>query len=121
MTKLQKHDELLIQMFARMDAIALGGACGIVGGLGVFVATAILLIKGGEEIGPNLSLLSQHFIGYSVTWTGSMIGAVYGLVTGFIAGWTLAAVRNLSIAVYLHAIRLWAHLSTDHFLDRFDS
>jgi hypothetical protein len=121
MTKLQKPDDLLVRTFARLDAIALGASCGIVCGLGIFVATAILLIKGGEQIGPNLSLLSQFFIGYSVTWTGSIIGAVYGFVTGFITGWTVAFVRNLGIAAYMHAVRLRAHLSANHFLDRFDS
>src|SRR5262249_23726333 len=102
-------------------AVALGVACGIVGSLGVFVATVILLIRYGPEMGSHLNVVSQNFNGYSVTWRGSVIGAFYGLMAGFIAGWTLAAVRNLSIAVYLHAIRLWSHLSTEHFLDRFDS
>jgi hypothetical protein len=121
MAKLRKPDEILIQTFARVDAIALGAACGIVCALAIFAATAILLIKGGVVIGPNLSLLSQYFIGYSVTWAGSVIGAGYGLLTGFATGWTLAVVRNLSIATYSHATRLWASLSADHFLDRFDS
>jgi hypothetical protein len=121
MSKLQKQDELLIQTFAKLDAVALGAACGIVGGLGLWLATAILLIKGGQDVGLHLSLLSQQYIGYSVTWTGSFIGAAYGLMTGFIIGWTFAAVRNLSVAVYLHAVRLWSQLSSDHFLDRFDS
>jgi hypothetical protein len=120
-TNIQKPDDLLARTFARLDAIALGASCGVVCGLGVFAATAILLIKGGEQIGPNLGLLSQYFIGYSVSWTGSIIGAVYGFVTGFITGWTIAFVRNVSIATYMHAVRLRAHLSANHFLDRFDS
>jgi hypothetical protein len=119
--QLQKPDELLVQTFARLDAIALGVSCGVVFGVGIFAATVILLIKGGEVVGPNLTLLSQYFIGYSVTWTGSIVGAVYGLLTGFIGGWVLASVRNFTLAAYLHAIRLWAQLSNDHFLDRFDS
>ena len=121
MTKLQKPDDLLIRTFARLDALALGTSCGIVCALGVFAATAILLIRGRERTGPNLSLLSEYFIGYSVTWSGSIIGAVYGFVMGFITGWTVAVVRNLSIATYMHVVRLRAHLSGDHFLDRFDS
>ena len=121
MSKLQKDDELLIQSFAKVDAVALGGACGIVFGLALWLATAVLLIKGGQQIGPHLSLLSQQYIGYSVTWSGSIVGAGYGLMTGFIAGWALASVRNLSISVYLHGIRLWSQLSRDYFLDRFDS
>jgi hypothetical protein len=107
--------------FARLDAVALGAACGIVGGFGVFVATVILLIRDGPEMGSHVNVVSQNLIGYSATWQGSIVGALYGAITGFIAGWTLAAVRNLTIAVYFHAIRLWSQLSTEHFLDRFDS
>ena len=121
MTRVQKADELLVQTFAKVDAIALGISCGIVCGLGLVGATVMLLIKGGDKIGPNLSLLSQYFPGYSVTWTGSTIGCAYGLAAGFAAGWTLAFMRNLSITIYAHAIKLWANLSTNHFLDRFDS
>lgn len=121
MTRVQRADELLVQMFAKVDAIALGISCGIVCGLGLVAATVVLLIKDGEQIGSNLSLLSQYFPGYSVTWTGSIIGCAYGLAAGFAAGWTLAVIRNLSITVYAHAVKLWANLSANHFLDRFDS
>ena len=121
MIRSQKADELLIQTFAKVDAIAFGISTGVVCGLGLFAATIVLLIKGGENVGANLSLLSQYFPGYSVTWTGSIIGLIYALLAGFAAGWTLACVRNLSLAVYAYGVKLWANLSGNHFLDRFDS
>jgi uncharacterized transporter YbjL len=121
MSRLPKTDELIIRTFAKVDAIALGIACGIVTSGAVFIATVVLLLKGGMQVGRNLSLLSQYFMGYSVTWSGAVIGAVYGLFLGFVIGWILAFVRNVTVSSYLHAIRLWANLSANHFLDRFDS
>jgi hypothetical protein len=117
----ERTEDLLVQAFAKVDAVALGIACGIVSALGLFLATISLVIKGGRVIGPNLGLVSHYFSGYSVTWTGSVIGAVYGLVAGFFIGWMLASIRNFSIAVYAHGMKLWANLSQQHFLDRFDS
>ena len=114
-------DEFLIRAFARLHAAALGVSCGILCGFGIFAATAILLLKGGNVVGPNLVLLAQYFPGYTVTWFGSLIGGVYGLLLGFIGGWLLASLRNLSVTVYLHAVRLWTNLSANHFLDRFDN
>jgi hypothetical protein len=121
MVQTQSTDELLIKTFAKLHASALGIACGTLGLLGIFAGTAVPLLKGNSPIRPTLILLSQYFPGYSVTWKGSFIGAAYGLFVGFIAGWTLAFLRNLTVTAYLHAVRLWVNLSTDHFLDRFDS
>ncbi len=62
-------DELLIQALAKLDKVALGIAVGILFGFSVFAATLILVIKGGNQVGPNLGLLSQYFIGYGLTDT----------------------------------------------------
>ena len=121
MARLEKTDELLIKTFAKLDPIALGVSMGVVSSLGLFLATTVLLLKGGVFVGKNLSLLGQYFPFYSVTWVGSVIGAFYGLIVGFLIGWSLAFVRNLTIASYLHANRLWTNLSSDHFLDPFDT
>jgi hypothetical protein len=64
----------------------LGLVLGIVLGLLIFGATNWLVVKGGPDVGPHLSLLSQFFIGYSVTFLGSLIGMGYGFVTGFLIG-----------------------------------
>ena len=105
-------DEVLIQAFAKLDKVALGLAAGIIGGLGLFFATIILLIKGGNPVGPNLALLGQYFIGYTVTWKGSLIGLAYGGVCGFILGWSTAFLRNFFVAVYVHTVRLKSNLLT---------
>lgn len=105
-------DEVLIQAFARLDKLALGLAMGLISSLAIFFATIFLLIKGGNQIGPNLALLGQFFIGYTVTWKGSMIGAGYGFVFGFMLGWLIALLRNTFVAIYIYAVKLKANLNS---------
>jgi ABC-type dipeptide/oligopeptide/nickel transport system permease subunit len=62
--------------------------------LGIFVATNWLVIKGGERVGPHLQLLSQYFIGYKVTFIGSLIGAAYGFALGTLCGALVGWIYN---------------------------
>jgi hypothetical protein len=103
-------DQLVIQAFAKMDKMALGIAAGLVGAVGIFLATVILLIKGGYPVGPNLALLGQYFIGYTVSWKGSVAGALYGFLFGFALGWSTAFLRNLFVALYVYSVKLKASL-----------
>ena len=98
-------DELLLRAFARFDKVSLGVAVGAVAGLAVFAATAILVIKGGEVVGPNLVLLNQFFIGYRVTWPGAFVGLLYGFFAGFGLGYLLALFRNAFVFTYLAVVR----------------
>ena len=77
-----------------MNATILGLILGLSLGLAIFFATNFLLIKGGNVIGPHLALLGQFFIGYKVTFVGSIIGLLYGFVTGFISGYVFASIYN---------------------------
>ena len=77
-----------------LNAKALGLAFGIICGLSIFVATNWLIIKGGNPVGPHLSLLSQYFLGYSVTFNGSLIGFAYGFAVGTISGALLSWIYN---------------------------
>ena len=63
---------------ARLNARAWGVAMGLLCGLGLFLATNILLLKGGPVIGPRLALLGVYLPGYKVTFGGSLIGLGYG-------------------------------------------
>ncbi len=80
--------------FAPMNKRALGLATGIVLGALVWLATIILVLKGGLHVGPTLSLLSQYFYGYRVTAAGSFVGLAWGFALGYILGWVFAALRN---------------------------
>jgi hypothetical protein len=79
---------------ARIHAGVLAVVCGLIGGVGLLTMTVWLLIRGGPRVGPHLGLLSQYFYGYSVTWTGSLIGFVYGVLVGGAIGWLIGAVYN---------------------------
>ncbi len=110
-------DALIIQAFGRIHQSALGIALGGLAGLIIFMATAVLLVKGGSPVGPTLSLLGEYFIGYSVTWRGSFIGLAYGFLFGFVTGWLIAFLRNLLLSIYLHFLKFKANLSSAEFLD----
>ncbi len=58
------------------------------------MATTILVVRGGEEVGAHLGLLGIYFPGYSVTWGGAFIGFVYAFVGGYAVGRTVATVYN---------------------------
>jgi hypothetical protein len=78
----------------RLDALAQGITTGLVCGIGVFVATNWLLLKGGPVVGPNLALLGQFFLGYQVTFAGSVIGFAWAFVYGGAAGYAVGRLYN---------------------------
>ena len=71
----------------------------LLGGVGLFVMTAWLLIKGGPQVGAHLQLLGHYFIGYSVTWQGSLIGLFYGALFGGVVGWSIGTIYNGIVAI----------------------
>ena len=95
----------VVLVLAHLDPRAFGVALGLVTGLCLWVATVILVLRGGEVIGPNLVLLSQYFVGYRVTLGGSFIGFIYGSVAGFILGYAFAWTRNFLVHSYLIYVR----------------
>lgn len=78
----------------RLDATAQALAAGVLLGLGVFVATNWLVLKGGPVVGPNLALLAQFCPGYRVTFAGSLIGFAYGFLYGGLAGFAIGWIYN---------------------------
>lgn len=81
----------------RLKAKFAGTVSGLIFALGVFVATNWLVLKGGTVVGPHLSLLSQYFIGYNVSFVGSLIGVAYALVVGYCCGYSFAWIYNLMV------------------------
>lgn len=93
------NDEDLSGEILRLNGVILGVVLGLMAGLLVFLATNYLVIRGGEPLGPHLSLLGQFVYGYSVSFVGSLLGLVYGLVSGFVVGWSAAWIYNWVVAV----------------------
>ena len=78
----------------RLNARAWGIAMGLLLGLGLFIATNVLVLKGGEVVGPHLGLIGVYLPGYRVSFVGSLIGFVYLFVIGYGLGRLIGAVYN---------------------------
>ena len=87
-------EEIVLTRLVRLNAWVQGVVAGLVVGLGVFLATNWLILKGGDVVGPHLSLLGQFFIGYRVSFVGSLIGFGYGFLSGFVLGYFVARIYN---------------------------
>ena len=97
----RSEEEQLLQAVAVLNAKTLGLVLGVLLGLAVFIATNWIVLKGpqlneaGEYVmGPHLQLLSQFFIGYSVSFTGSLVGFIYGFAVGTISGALIGWIYN---------------------------
>lgn len=96
---------ILARAFAPIDALAFGAATGIVFGLGLFVACAWLLVRGGAIVGPTLGLLGQFLPGFRVTWPGAFIGFLYGAALGFAFGVFVAHFKNRQASRFVEKAR----------------
>lgn len=88
------QEENLQYAIRRLNARAWGMSVGLVCGLGLLIATNILVIKGGTNVGQHLRLLSNYFPGYRVTFVGSLIGFIYAFVIGYGLGRLIATVYD---------------------------
>jgi protoporphyrinogen oxidase len=112
-TEAEYHEEVtekilepkIAEFFPRLDRVALGWAVGATTGLMLFLATAVLVLKGGAVVGPTLRLLGQYFPGYTVTPVGSLVGLLYGFVVGWLLGWGFAFLRNATLLCYVAMAR----------------
>jgi len=89
-----EEERLIEAAIARMRAGIMAIVFAMVGGMGLFLATAWLLVRGGWNVGQTLGLLGHYFPGYTVTWAGSLVGLAYGAVVGAIVGGSVAWIYN---------------------------
>jgi hypothetical protein len=107
----------LAQAFAPIHKLALGVAFGVVLGALLFVVT-IATVALAPEGAAFMALLGEYFYGYTLSPAGAFVGFFWGFVVGSVAGWFLAFVHNLAIAIAIFAFRTKAELSqTTDFLD----
>lgn len=90
----EQERQAVRRAFERTSEQGWGLALGFLFALGLFVATAVLVVRGGETVGRHLGLLSVYLPGYSVTWPGAFIGAAYLFFLGYGAGRTIATIYN---------------------------
>lgn len=94
MVQRQEQINEISQTIARIKTDALAVVCAVMGGVGLFAMTAWLVVKDGPDVGQHLQLLSNYFIGYSVTWWGSVVGLFYGALCGGASGWAIGTIYN---------------------------
>jgi hypothetical protein len=94
-------EEEISRAVARIKAGVLAFVCALIGGLGLFIMTVWLVIEGGPNVGRHLQLLSNFFVGYSVTWSGSFVGLFYGALTGGLVGWAIGTIYNKVVGIRL--------------------
>lgn len=113
----REEERLLELAFAPLHKRAFGMAVALASALTVFLGTVIYLMRQPEH-GFQLQLLAEYFFGYTVTWRGALVGAGWGAIAGFVAGWFAAFCRNLVMAISLIALRARVDLgATADFLD----
>jgi hypothetical protein len=98
-------DETIEVAFAKLDPLALGIAVGVVSGVGLFLATFMLVLQGGPSVGATLSLLGHYLLGFKSTWAGAFIGLVEAGMGGFVLGYLGAELKNWSVIGYAVLVR----------------
>jgi hypothetical protein len=88
------NDSIVHSTLLRLNARAWGIATALLLGGGLFVATNVLVLRGGEDPGAHLELLAIFFPGYRVSFAGSLIGFVYAFVVGYALGRIIGEVYN---------------------------
>jgi len=97
-------EEKLAPIFEKVDRVALGLSLGAASGLGLFLMTIYLVLKGGPVVGPTLALLGQYLPGYTVSPAGALAGLIHGFILGYLLGWCGAVLRNFLLYLNLRLI-----------------
>ena len=92
------EEEQIRHSVVKLNGHILGFVVGVIGALVIFIATNWLVLKGGEVVGPHMGLIDQFLLGYSVSFLGSLIGAAYLFVIGYVSGLFISAVYNWVIS-----------------------
>jgi hypothetical protein len=92
-TRPSSQDELRTTLL-KLNARAWGIALGLLLGLGLAIATIVLVMRGGPAVGPHLSLLALFLPGYKVSVGGAFIGFAYLFVIGYAIGRLIGLVYN---------------------------
>ena len=93
----EQEERQVRRAFQRTSEQGWGLALGFLAAVGLFAATAILVARGGPNVGQHLSLLSVYLPGYSVSWPGAFVGAAYMFFLGYGAGRTIATIYNKAV------------------------
>jgi len=79
------------RQFGEFNVTKLGVAAGLTWGIGCLLL-GLLAMKGYGS--PLVAAIGSIYIGYAATLTGSIVGAAWGFVDGFIGGAIFAWIYN---------------------------
>ena len=79
----------------KLNVRALALTCGILWGLGLFLATLWMILFDGAS--GEITFIGRVYRGYSISMTGSLFGLLWGFVDGLIGGAIFAWVYNLFV------------------------
>lgn len=88
---LSTSESTLLASLVRLNMSIMGAMTGVFAGALLWLATVVLLLRGGPNVGKHLSLLGVFLPGYEVSWPGAWIGLFWGLVLGGVSGVILYA------------------------------
>jgi len=89
-----QNEQELNEVILRLNGRAWGIAAGLLLGGGLFLATVVLVLRGGPNAGQHLGLLRVFFPGYQVSFVGAIIGFIYAFVVGYALGRLVGGVYN---------------------------
>jgi len=75
----------------RLKPFGFGLACGTIWGMGLALLTLWALLRGQGAV---LGKLGGYYLGYSISATGVVVGALWGFAHAFVAAATLAWLYN---------------------------
>ncbi len=80
----------------KLNVLALGLACGLMWGLGLFLLTWwVIAFEGLEEAAQINTIIGHVYRGYEITPLGSVIGLIWAFFDGVIGGAIFAWLYNL--------------------------
>ena len=79
-------------MMNKLDAKAFGLAFGVLWAAGAFLMGLLAMVCSWAI--PFVNALSVMYVGYDVSFVGSIIGAIWGFIDAFIGGFLLAWLYN---------------------------
>lgn len=82
--------QLIDRAIARMRSRIMAATCGVVGGSVLLIATVLHLPREQAPASMDIALLSNYLPGYSVSWSGALLGLGYGAVAGALVGGAFA-------------------------------
>jgi hypothetical protein len=107
----ERRRDAIRRAFTRLHPLALGCGVGTVFGLEVLGGTLVLLLRGGQVAGDDLRTLralSSYFPGFRADVPGALVGGAWAFAVGFVAGYAIAAFRNLALRIVLAYARFTA-------------